>query len=283
MGELIPEQSRTYHHLVPTVALSTRAGNVQLMLNYAMKIQRPYYWQLNGSVTYANRFTWESGNPALKPSINNQLSFMAMWKWVNLMVDYKRTSDIIVNVAREVPGSESTTLITRDNVDHADALRVMLNLTPQFGIYQPQLSIAMMKDWVKIPTPIGFISPKRPIVYIQFNNNIKMLPTLTASANLSLTTKGDKENMSLTKAGVNLYLSVTKTFFNDRLSIKVAGHNLLDSHEHIDLNYGLRKLHQDSHRDSRELQVTVRYKFNAVQSKYRGSGAGSDEKARLGK
>lgn len=283
MGELVPEQSRTYHHLFPTVGLTARAGNVQLMLNYAMKIQRPYYWQLNGSVTYANRFTWESGNPALKPSINNQLSFMAMWKWVNLMVDYKRTSDIIVNVAREVPGSESTTLITRDNVDHADALRVMLNLTPQFGIYQPQLSIAMMKDWVKIPTPIGFISPKRPFVYIQFNNNIKILPTLTASANLSLTTKGDKENMSLTKAGVNLYLSVTKTFFNDRLSIKVAGHNLLDAQEHIDLNYGLRQLHQDGHRDLRELQVTVRYKFNAVQSKYRGSGAGSEEKARLGK
>ena len=89
--------------------------------------------------------------------------------------------------------------------------------------------------------------------------------------------------MSLTKAGVNLYLSVTKTFFNDRLSIKVAGHNLLDAQEHIDLNYGLRQLHQDGHRDLRELQVTVRYKFNAVQSKYRGSGAGSDEKARLGK
>ena len=283
MGELMPDQSRTYHHLFPTAAISARAGNVQLMLNYAMKIQRPYYWQLNGSVTYANRFTWESGNPALKPSINNQLSFMAMWKWINLMVDYKRTSDIIVNVAREVPCSESTTLITRDNVDHADALRVMLNLTPQFGIYQPQLSIAMMKDWVKIPTPIGFISPKRPFVYIQFNNNLKILPTLTASANLSLTTKGDKENMSLTKAGVNLYLSVTKTFFNDCLSIKVAGHNLLDAQEHIDLNYGLRQLHQDSHHDSRELQVTVRYKFNAVQSKYRGSGAGSDEKARLGK
>ena len=89
--------------------------------------------------------------------------------------------------------------------------------------------------------------------------------------------------MSLTRADVDLYLSVTKTFFNDRLSIKVAGHNLFDAQEHIDLNYGLRKLHQDSHRDLRELQVTVRYKFNTAQSKYRGTGAGSDEKARLGK
>ncbi|MBR5087787.1 MAG: outer membrane beta-barrel protein [Muribaculaceae bacterium] len=283
MGELVPDQSRTYHHLFPTIGLSARAGSVQFMLNYAMKIQRPYYWQLNGSVTYGNRFTWESGNPTLKPSINNQLSFVAMYKWINLMVDFKRTSDVIVNVAKEVPGSEATTLITRDNVDHADALRVMLNLAPQFGIYQPQLSISVMKDWVEIPSPTGFISPKRPFVFIQFYNNIRILPTLTASANMSIVTKGDKENMSLTKAGLQADLSVTKTFFNDRFSIKVAGLNIFDAQEHIDLNYGLRHLHQDSHYDSRKLQVTLRYKFNTVQSKYRGSGAGSDEKARLGK
>lgn len=283
MGELIPEQSRTYHHLFPSVGLSAQVGKVQLMLNYAMKIQRPYYWQLNGSVTYANRFTWESGNPTLKPSINNQLGLMAMWKWVTFMVDYKRTSDIIVNVAKEVPGNETTTLITRENVDHSDALRVMLNLSPKFGIYQPQLSISFIKDWIKIPTPIGFISPKNPFFYIQFYNNIKILPTLTASANFNFVTKGDQQNLSLTKAGVEAEISVTKTFFNDRLSIKVAGHNLFDSQEHVNLNYGLRKLHQDSHRDSREFELTVRYKFNATSSKYRGTGAGQEERSRLGK
>ena len=283
MGELVPEQSRTYHHLFPTVGLQARVGKVQLMLNYSMKIQRPYYWQLNGSINYGNRFTWESGNPLLKPSINNQLSIMAMWKWVNLMVDYKRTSDIIVNVAREVPGSETTTLLTRENADHADALRVMVNFTPQFGIYHPQLTLGMMKDWIKIPSPAGFLSPKNPLFIIQFNNNIKILPTLTASASLDIVSKGDKENMSLTRATVQAYVSLTKTFFNDRLSVKVAGHNLFNAQEHVDVRYGLRNLHQDSHRDSREVQVTVRYKFNAASSKWRGSGAGSDEKARLGK
>ena len=229
MGELVPEQSRTYHHLFPTVGLQARVGKVQLMLNYSMKIQRPYYWQLNGSINYGNRFTWESGNPLLKPSINNQLSIMAMWKWVNLMVDYKRTSDIIVNVAREVPGSETTTLLTRENADHADALRVMVNFTPQFGIYHPQLTLGMMKDWIKIPSPAGFLSPKNPLFIIQFNNNIKILPTLTASASLDIVSKGDKENVSLTRATVQAYVSLTKTFFNDRLSVKVAGHNLFNA------------------------------------------------------
>ena len=91
------------------------------------------------------------------------------------------------------------------------------------------------------------------------------------------------ENVSLTRAVCNLNLSLTKTFLNDRLSVKIAGRNLLDAQESVVLRYGLRNMCQESHRDSRELQVTVRYKFNTAQSKYRGTGAGSDEKARLGK
>ena len=283
MGERIAEQSRTYHHLFPTVGLQARAGAVQLMLNYSMKIQRPYYWQLTSSVTYANRFTWESGNPTLKPSINNQLGLMVMWRWMSLMAEYKHVSDHIINVAHEVPGSEATTLLTRENLDHSHKMRLMLNLNPKFGIYEPQLSLGMIKDWTRIPTPVGTISPKNPLFIIQFNNNIKILPTLTANASLDITTRGDMENVSLTRALFNLYLSLTKTFLNDRLSVKIAGRNLLDAQEKVQLRYGLRNMCQAQHRDSRELQVTVRYKFNAASSKWRGSGAGSDEKARLGK
>lgn len=282
MGVRMPEQSRTYHHFFPSVGFSAQLGKVQLMLNYSMKIQRPDYWQLNGSVTYANRFTWQSGNPALKPSINNQVGLMARWQWVTLMVEYRHTTDRIINVSKEVPGSEATSLITRENVDNCDKMRVMLSLTPQFGIYQPQLTLGMLRDWIQIPTPGGFVSPERPIFLIDFNNNIKILPTLTASANMEIVTKGDQENLSLTKAAVVLDLSLTKTFFNDRLSIKVGGRNLLDAQEHIRLRYGQRNLYQESHHDSRELQVTVKYKFNAAGSKWRGSGAGESEKARLG-
>lgn len=282
MGERIAEQSRTYHHLFPTVGLQARAGAVQLMLNYSMKIQRPYYWQLTSNVSYGNRFTWESGNPTLKPSINNQVGLMVMWRWMSFMAEYKHVSDHIINVAHEVPGSEATTLLTRENLDHSHKMRLMLNINPKFGIYEPQLSLGMIKDWTRIPTPVGTISPKRPVFLIQFNNNIKILPTLTANASLDITTRGDMENVSLTRAVFNLYLSLTKTFLNDRLSVKIAGRNLLDAQEKVLLRYGLRNMCQAQHRDLRELQVTVRYKFNATQSKYKGTGAGQEERSRLG-
>ena len=280
-GVHMAEQSRNYHHFFPSVGLMARAGNVQLMLNYAMKIKRPGYWQLRGSVTYANRFTWDSGNPYLKPTINNEVSLMAMYKWVNLMLGYKHDRDVIVNVAHEVPGSEATTLMSNENVDHKDAMRVMLTFSPRFGLYQPSLTLGMIKEWIKIPSPIGFISPKNPAYLVQFNNNFQILPTLTANVNFNFTSRGDMENVTISEPLYLLDIGATKTFLNDRLSIQVTGHNLLDSQEHYKLRYGLRNMCQVQRRDAREVEFTVRYKFNATQSKYKGTGAGSSEKERL--
>ena len=280
-GVLMDDQSRDYHHFFPSVGLMARAGEVQLMLNYAMKIKRPHYWHLRSNVTYANRFTWDGGNPFLQPTINNEVAFMAMYKWVNLTLGYKHDRDVIVNVAHEVPGSEATTLLLVENVDHEDAMRVMLTFTPRFGIYQPSLTLGLMKEWMKIPSPVGFISPKDPIYLVQFNNNIQILPTLTANVNFNFTSSGDLENVTLREPGYQLNIGATKTFLNDRLSIQVTGHNLLNAQEHYKLRYGLRTMLQNQCRDTREVEFTVRYKFNAAQSKYKGTGAGSSEKERF--
>lgn len=280
-GVRIAEQSRSYHHLFPSVGFMAAAGPVQLIANYAAKIKRPYYHELSSSVTYANRFTWQSGNPLLKPSIRHEASLMAMYRWVTLMLNYKHTDDQIVNVGREVAGSESITWLYRENVDNEDAVMLMVTLSPRFGLYQPSLTMGMMKEWIKIPSPAGVISPERPIWIAQFNNNFRLTSTLTASADFSFTSKGNQENISLTKARYRLDLSVTKSFLGDHLSVMVKGHNLLNSQDQVRLNYGARTLWQNSRNDSREVEFTVRYKFNAAQSKYKGTGAGSSEKERL--
>ena len=280
-GVRIAEQSRSYHHLFPSVGFMAAVGPVQLIANYAAKIKRPYYHELSSSVTYANRFTWQSGNPMLKPSIRHEASLMAMYRWVTLMLNYKHTDDHIVNVGREVPGSESITWLYRENVDNEDAVMLMVTLSPRLGLYQPSLTMGMMKEWIKIPSPAGVISPERPIWIAQFNNNFRLTPTLTASADFSFTSKGNQENISLTKARYRLDLSVTKSFLGDHLSVMVKGHNLLNSQDQVRLNYGARTLWQNSRNDSREVEFTVRYKFNAAQSKYKGTGAGASEKERL--
>ena len=171
--------------------------------------------------------------------------------------------------------------MTKENVDHKDAMRLMLTLSPRFGLYQPSLTLAIIKEWIKIPSPTGFISPRDPMFLVQFNNNFQLMPTLTANVRFDFTSCGDMENVSLVKPAYRLDIGATKTFLNDRLSIRLAGVNLLDSQEHVKLRFGSRTLRQNMRRDSREVEFTVRYKFNAAQSKYKGTGAGASEKERL--
>ena len=47
------------------------------------------------------------------------------------------------------------------------------------------------------------------------------------------------------------------------------------------MRYGLRTMCQTQRRDVREVEFTMRYKFNSAQSKYKGTGAGASEKERL--
>jgi hypothetical protein len=80
------------------------------------------------------------------------------------------------------------------------------------------------RDWIKIPSPVGNLSPKNPIGLIQSNNNFQLSPTLTASASLQVTTTGDQQNMTVTKPGYVADVSVIRPLQLQRHQLEVQGH-----------------------------------------------------------
>lgn len=281
-GNRMDGQSRHYNHLFPNLSLSTQVSNVKGMISYAMKIRRPTYFELSNQVVYSNRFTWQSGNPYLKPTVINNVLIDAMWKFLSLNVGYSYLKDAVVQWGRQVEGYGGTTLICQENIDRKETFTASLTAAPQFGIWHPQMTIAMAKDWMKIPMPEGFYSPSRPIFIAQWNNNFKFTPTFTGSLDLNWQGKGDSENISTNSHQIDLYISLSKTFFNDRLSLKVAGHDLLyRATPDVLVRFGELTLFQHRLIGSRYAEVTVRYHFNWTSNKYKGTGAGNDEKNRL--
>ena len=47
-------------------------------------------------MTYANRFTWQTGNPLLKPSITHDLTAAGIWRFFQAMLSYQVTRDYIL-------------------------------------------------------------------------------------------------------------------------------------------------------------------------------------------
>lgn len=281
-GTRIDGQSRHFNHLFPNVSLSTRVGNVKGFLSYAMKIRRPTYFELSNMTYYSNRFTWQSGNPYLKPTIINNVSLDATWKFLSLNVSYSHLRDVVMQLGRQVEGHESTTLIYQDNIDKKDVLSASLTAAPQFGLWHPQLTLSVMKEWMRIPMPTGYYSPERPIWSAQWSNTFKFSPSWTGSLSLDWQGKGDIENISIRSHQLDLYIGLTKTFLDDRLSVKVAGHDLFHRNgQDVLVHFGELTLWQHRTNETRYAEVTVRYHFNWTRSKYKGTGAGNQEKNRL--
>ena len=103
-----------------------------------------------------------------------------------------------------------------------------------------------------------------------------------ASIDGQLFTVGDHENASISNYYGSLNVSLAKSFFDDRLSVRLKGHDLLGTEKQRVLIYcGDIQADQFDWHDSREFELTVRYKFNTTRSKYKGTGAGNEEKERL--
>ena len=117
---------------------------------------------------------------------------------------------------------------------------------------------------------------------VQFNNTFAFSKTLKGELDFNYQGTGHYQNIYLDYHQTVLGVSLIKTFFNDRLSVKLAGEDLLDRSRDGNLVYNHHvQIWQGNYYDRRRFVATIRYKFNTTRSKYKGTGAGNDEKTRL--
>ena len=278
----IDEQSRSFGNFFPSFSFATQIDKVMLQLSYAAKTRRPNYDQLSNNMTYGNRFLLQTGNPYLKHEYVHSLSLMGMWNFLQFSVGYKDRKDAIVMWSRPFEGNSSITVITQTNIPSLKSVGAMVAAAPKIGIWSPQFAAAMEKQWLTLTTDVGTYNLNRPIFQFSMDNSFEFGHGWVASIDGQLTTIGDNENISLTKHYSSINVSLVKTFFDDRLSIRLKGHDLLGTEKQKYVLYvdGI-QTEQFGWRDSRMFEITVRYKFNTTRSKYKGTGAGNEEKERL--
>ena len=78
--------------------------------------------------------------------------------------------------------------------------------------------------------------------------------------------------------------AVQKSFLkNDALTLRLSWQDIFrKANESVFINYGSYSIHQTNRMDYNRLILTLRYNFNPVRSKYKGTGAGQDAISRIG-
>lgn len=224
----IDEQSRSFGNLFPSFSFTTQIDQVQLQLSYAAKTRRPTYNQLSNNMSYGNRFLMQTGNPYLKHEYVHDLTLTGLWKFLQCSVSYNDRKDAIIMWSKPLEGHSSVIVITQTNIPSLKSVSAMVAVAPKFGIWSPQLTAAMEKQWFTLHTSMGDFDLNRPISQFSMDNSFEFGHGWVASIDAWLTTIGDQENGSFTGNTGSLNVSLTKTFFDDRLSIRCKATTCLE-------------------------------------------------------
>ena len=277
-----PEQSRSFRNLFPTISYGAKIGKVMAQLSYSVKTSRPSYSQLSNNVSYMNRFTRQTGNPYLDNETNHRVELSGVWKFIQFMVNYKDSRNAIIYWAEQIPENEAITMVSRKNVKSLKSMTAYISAAPKIGIWAPQINLGMQKPWFTLHTDVASYRLNRPIFMGNFNNAFSLPCGITLNVDYRYQSKGNTMNVYLAKEQHVLDVSISKSFLKDALTLEIKGNDLLYKCWDADLLYNQKmELLQVSKRGTRDLQLTLRYKFNTTRSKYKGTGAGNAELNRL--
>ena len=280
-GKYMAEQSKKYNHVFPSINFSFPLKNVQMQLGYASDIQRPSYHELRSSIIYVNRYMYDKGNPFLMPSITHNVTWASSYKWMNLYVGYSHIMDDITNQTVAYSEDDPTiAMLTLRNSPAYDKLVASLNFSPTIGIWTPQLGLAIQKQWYEGETPRGKEKFNKPLGTITFRNKLSLPKGFLLGINGTWMTKGYDENIYIAENLVVLSASLYKSFLKDKLSVQFNANNLLEQKQEVTVFSGMRTM-QNIQVYHRQFDLTLRYKFNATKSKYKGTGAGESQKSRM--
>ncbi len=108
---------RNYTQLFPTAYLQyTMNEKNSFVLNYGRRIERPDYSDLNPFIRFIDPYTYEQGNPNLKPQFSHNIELSHNYNsFLNTTLNYSQTNDIIQQVIEQNEATQET-YIKRANI-----------------------------------------------------------------------------------------------------------------------------------------------------------------------
>lgn len=279
-GKRIPEQSKRYGNLLPSLSLSLPVGKTQMQLSYGATIKRPSYYDMRSGIGYDNRYTYESGNPFLVSEISRNINYMVSYKWLMAEGIYTHVSDPIVMLTQSYKDNPNIALIQNVNWKPYNRIGASLSASPKFGIWHPSLRFHIFKQWFDMETHGGH-GLDNPKITVRFDNTIDT-KFCTISLLLTAQTKGDDETSYMYRNYFSSNLSIYKSFLKGKMVVFFYANDLLGTgNMHSKMYSGSMReiIHHDY--SISEYSLTIRYRFNVAKKKYKGTGAGQSQKSRM--
>lgn len=272
--------SRKYNNFFPNLSVSWNKGNWNWQLNVNEKIHRPSYRQLGNFMQFDNRFLYEGGNPTLQPEKVFNVEAMMIYKWLNVSVGYKYLKDVMEWTKYIYPGKDFA-YNTSLNFDHNQLLYASVNVSPKFGIFRPTWGFYYNQQFFDTRKYGASKALSRPLLLCSLDNNFALSETMNAAISLNAATP-NADGFLMMKSNYSVNLRFDKSFANRTWIIYLSANDIFKTTKERWTMYGQGSgTMKDCYNYTRSISLQVTYNFNAKRSKYKGTGAGNEEKNRL--
>ena len=280
-GILQPEPSRTYKDWFPNLSAAWRKGKWGAQLSYSKRITRPPYNMLSSIIIYDSRMLYEGGNPLLRPSVRQSIDFNLTYSWINFMAGFTRENDFFTHIGQVYDEDKEIGIFRPTNFDHQNRVYATIVASPKFGFWQPSATLHYYQQMFDAE---AYGAPKKlnkPEFSFDLKSWFVINPTTKALVQINYT---GSNHWGFMYRGSNFTANarLQKSFWNERLSCTLYANDIFRSARTRGTTYyEIGKTVQDIYSYTQCVGLTLSYNFNATLMKYRGTGAGNDEKARF--
>lgn len=262
-GKYVPEQSQSTTKLFPNFSWGIRVGALMAQLAYSTSINRPTYRQLSSNTLYGSRYTYQTGNPLLRPEYTHELTLQGVWKFIQFQASYSDTRNAIINWATQLESQPAVSVMSYKNLNSVKQMRLAVVLSRTFGFWNPQLTLAMNKQFLHLHTQLGTVSLNDPICVAMLSNSFKVSPTFTIFLTANYQSPGDYRNVHLNRHLGSVNFNATKTFWHNRISLQLKVNDIFNTQKDGNEIYSDRMtMNLLNTYDYRAVSLTLRYQLN---------------------
>ena len=295
-GKKEDEVCRNYGDWFPTATISAPIGKVQLSLSYRRDIKRPAYSSLTSSTIYLNRYAYQSGNPYLTPTYPHSIVLNTSYKWLGVNIDFSRIKDSETMSTEPFPGADDPLIcLVRPINTKEDYNQLSINpyarptfnfsISQSFNLtWHPTWFVYLLFQNYKSPCADGsIVTLNHPYLNIGWDNTVELPKGWRINLGARFNPKGDVGNFNILKAQGRVDMGVQRDLNLHRLgslTLDLRCNDIFNTNETKGIIYGPREL-TVFNPARRTFMLDLTWKFNEARSKYRGSGAGEKQKARM--
>ena len=275
------EPSRNYNDWFPNLSLAWQKGKWGAQLSYSKRITRPPYGMLSSAIVYDSRMFYEGGNPLLRPSVRQSIDFNLTYSWLNFTAGYTHEHDLFTHIGQVYDEEKEIGIFRMQNFDHQNRVYATLVASPKFGWWQPTATLHYYQQMFDAEAYGVNMKLNKPEFSFSLLNWFVINPTTKALLQASYT---GSNHWAFMYRNSNFIMNarIQKTFWNGHLTAAVYANDIFRTNRNkLTTYYAIGSTAQDGYNYSQQIGLTLSYNFNVTGSKYKGTGAGNDEKNRL--